>query len=1372
MGERDLNLITSRATESMFSAANVEQYPLGSFFFYCLPKSAIKAIIQWSKSRNPHHKIQNLRSLPMKTKRQGRFWQHTQGQLILVLLVLLVPTLLTQAQVFYEWYKSRQESELLANLQIARAVAKTFDRFVEDVLHKQYAIGLALTGSKLEDQRRYIEENRAEYPMFLNLIWISPEGVILVSHFPEVEGQSISDRKYFQDIIGGRDWAVGDLMIGKATGETSIAIARAIRNKQGQLLGVVASSILPDRLDDVLAIHRPKGGGHALVDSRGMLVYRYPPYDITWEQRNWLKNYPEFREALSGKEVAKPVFSSHERKNRLVAFVPIPSIGWAASAGRTEELVMAPVVSQLLPQAGFLLVISIAAFGAAVFCSRFIVKSVERLRNHAIALGSGDTQDPAVASGPVEIKELASSFNEMADKLRSRETIVRNQREWLTVTLNSIGDGVLTTDTEGKITFLNPVVAALTGWGPEEATGQPVGSVFRIINEKTRLPAEDVVERVLHEGCTVALANHTALVTPDGREIPIEDSAAPIRDDEGKVSGVVLVFHDVTERRRVRDALHDSEERLRLFIGHAPASLAMFDREMRYISASRRWHTDYGLEKTDLTGLSHYEIFPEISEYWKEIHRRGLAGEVVRADAERFDRADGSAQWIRWEVRPWYDAPGTVGGIVIFSEDITERQQLLEKIESVARFPDENPNPVLRVSNEGELIYANRSSANLLESLGWNPGETLSGDWRQHALQTLSSGCPKEMELTCEGVVYSLLLTPVRDLGYINIYGRDITERKLMEMEREVTVELLKIVNQSTGMAGMVEAAATFFQHKSGCEAVGIRLNEEEDFPYFEPHGFPEEFVRMENSLCARNAFGDIIRYSHGSPVIECMCGNVILGRVDPSKPFFTPGGSFWANSTTRLLATTTDEDRQTRTRNRCNGEGYESVALIPLRLGAECSGLIQLNDRRKGMFSAETIAVWERLADYLAVAVAKYRADEALRVNQSRLDLALLSAHMGVWRLDLIEEKRIFDDQVCHLLGIDPTKFTGTAEEFHNAVHPEDRETLKAALARTIEQDVPYEEEYRALWPDGSVHYIAARGKLVRDDNGQPVRVNGLIWDITERKQMEEELRKSRDELELRVQDRTAELKTYMSKLEESNQALKEFASIASHDLQEPLRKVISFGNMLKQKCGSSLGEQGNGYLDRILNANQRMQSLLTALLEYSRLSTRTDPFVTVELTQIIHEVLCDLEVRIEKTGGEVHVEDLPVIVADPTQMRQLFQNLVGNALKFHKDGEKPVVSVKKSSTDDGYVQIVILDNGIGFEEQYLERIFAPFQRLHARSEYEGTGMGLAICKKIVERHGGSITARSIPGEGSTFTLCLPSKQTRLENEGDGNHQ
>lgn len=259
-----------------------------------------------------------------------------------------------------------------------------------------------------------------------------------------------------------------------------------------------------------------------------------------------------------------------------------------------------------------------------------------------------------------------------------------------------------------------------------------------------------------------------------------------------------------------------------------------------------------------------------------------------------------------------------------------------------------------------------------------------------------------------------------------------------------------------------------------------------------------------------------------------------------------------------------------------------------------------------------------------------------------------------------------------------------------------------------------------------------------------------------------ESELRKSHEELEFRIEERTSELKTYMAKLEQSNQTLQDFASIASHDLQEPLRKVTTFGKMLKSKCGAAIDGVGEDYLNRMLSAAGRMQTLLRDLLEFSRVSTQAQPFIEIELSEIVREVLCDLEVGIETTGAVVKFDNLPRVHADPTQMRQLFQNLIGNALKFRKESEKPAIEVS-SSADDDTVEISVQDNGIGFDEQYLHNIFAPFQRIHGRSSrYEGTGMGLAICKKIVERHGGSITAKSSPGAGSKFIVTLPLDPAR----------
>jgi PAS domain S-box-containing protein len=234
---------------------------------------------------------------------------------------------------------------------------------------------------------------------------------------------------------------------------------------------------------------------------------------------------------------------------------------------------------------------------------------------------------------------------------------------------------------------------------------------------------------------------------------------------------------------------------------------------------------------------------------------------------------------------------------------------------------------------------------------------------------------------------------------------------------------------------------------------------------------------------------------------------------------------------------------------------------------------------------------------------------------------------------------------------------------------------------------------------------------------------------------------------------------------LARSNQELQQFAFVASHDLQEPLRKIKTFGDRLKVSYGDILTEQGRDYLERMQNAANRMQTLIEDLLTLSRVTTRAQPFVWVNLANIAQEVLSDLEIYVQQTGATVEIGELPTIQADPVQMRQLLQNLIGNALKFHRPQIPPVIKIygsilnnqtNKLCNSSDLCEIVIEDNGIGFEEKYLDRIFNVFQRLHSNGEYEGTGIGLAICRKIIERHDGAIVAQSTPGQGSKFFVTL----------------
>jgi light-regulated signal transduction histidine kinase (bacteriophytochrome) len=251
--------------------------------------------------------------------------------------------------------------------------------------------------------------------------------------------------------------------------------------------------------------------------------------------------------------------------------------------------------------------------------------------------------------------------------------------------------------------------------------------------------------------------------------------------------------------------------------------------------------------------------------------------------------------------------------------------------------------------------------------------------------------------------------------------------------------------------------------------------------------------------------------------------------------------------------------------------------------------------------------------------------------------------------------------------------------------------------------------------------------------------------------------LEHERRRLEGLVAQHTRELALQNTRLEQSNRDLEHFAYVASHDLQEPLRKIQAFSDRVMKSYASRLDDQGRDYLSRMGGAAARMQRLIDDLLSLSRVTTKQHPMEPLDLNEIVAEVLHDLEFRIQSTKGRVDVAPLPRIVGDPVQFRQVFQNLIGNALKFHRQGEPPVVTVSAVDRGDD-IELRVSDNGIGFETKDAERVFLPFHRLHGRGEFEGTGIGLTICQKIVDRHGGSIRAESQPNIGTTFVITLPA--------------
>ncbi len=460
--------------------------------------------------------------------------------------------------------------------------------------------------------------------------------------------------------------------------------------------------------------------------------------------------------------------------------------------------------------------------------------------------------------------------------------------------------------------------------------------------------------------------------------------------------------------------------------------------------------------------------------------------------------------------------------------------------------------------------------------------------------------------------------------------------------------------------------------------------------------------------------------------------------------------------------------------------------------------GVLCVHSTRPQSFSPYDVAFLQALANVLGQAIDRSRTEAELRESERRFRRISDATPAMIWMSDA--EKR------CTYVNRQWLSFTGRTLEQERgdgwlmSIHDEDRPGVRASYERGFDSREPFRMEYRLRRIDGQYRWILdeAMPRFLAD--GSFAGYVGACIDITTEKDAAEKLRTMNETLERRVSERTSRLRDANEQLrreiaerqhaeerlqrtaaalKRSNEELEQFAYIASHDLQEPLRKVQGFGKMLQESAGDKLDEQSRDFLQRMFAAVDRMRDLIDGLLAYSRITTKASPFERVDLNQIAQEVLSDLEMRIQQTDGEVIVHDLPTLDADPLQMRQLLQNLIANALKFHRPNEPPRVELWAESLDghapgagNGQARgcrLFVRDHGIGIAPEHQGGLFTPFRRLHGRSSpYEGTGIGLAVCWKIAQRHGGRIDVQSQPEQGATFIVTLPCEPP--DPQGDGN--
>ena len=567
----------------------------------------------------------------------------------------------------------------------------------------------------------------------------------------------------------------------------------------------------------------------------------------------------------------------------------------------------------------------------------------------------------------------------------------------------------------------------------------------------------------------------------------------------------------------------------------------------------------------------------------------------------------------------------------------------------------------------------------------------------------------------------------------------------------ELLTKIIKILDEQISEKEAIKEITYLIKNIFEFDAVGVRLKKEDDYPYYVTVGFSGDFIEKENYLCARDKENNIIRGKNKSPVLECMCGVVLRGKTDPSYSFFTSYGSFWSSNTSELLETTTEKERQSRTRNRCNSEGYETVILVPLKTDNEIIGLLQINDRKKDKVDLEIVQFFESVGQTISVVLKRTSLLKQIEQNKIFMREIIDSSPNLVFVKDIKGKYILANKAVAELYGTTVKEIEGKEDIYYverGKVSLEEIEDyLEADREVIINKKIKQIPEESVTDKNGDVRYFQTT-KIPFIFNGHFDCVLGVSSDITERKKIEENIRKITNELK------------------RSNEELQQYAYLASHDLQAPLRIIKNYCELMddfykeksKEKIFTDEEEiEMDKYLKFVMNSVDRMRKLIRDLLEYSKAGNLLGEYEKFNVNELLNEVFSSFDIK--KKNIRIDINKTFEMFANKMQLSRIFHNLIDNSIKFKSKDRDIFIEIGVENREEDFL-FYIKDNGLGIDKKHLKKIFYLFNRLYTEEEYKGSGLGLAFVKKLVNSHGGEVWVESEVGEGSTFYFTIAKKE------------